>query len=177
MTKHSVLFIFTFLSMVGGPAANGQNTTSSPLTVTSSDPVLVGAGDVASCADLPGAYAPAKLIEKIPGTVVVAGDLAYPRGSDEDFVKCYEPTWGRFKDRTRPAPGNHEYNSAGASGYNRYFGTGAGDPRNGYYSYDLGAWHILPLNSQCAEVGGCGPESRQGKWLREDLEKNATTCT
>src|SRR6266566_5228716 len=116
MTKHSVLFIFTFLSIVGGAAASGQNTTSSPITATSSDPVLVGAGDVASCEDLAGAYATAKLIEKIPGTVFIAGDLAYPKGSDEDFAKCYGPTWGRFKDRTRPAPGNHEYHKTGASG-------------------------------------------------------------
>src|SRR5262249_60616387 len=87
---------------------------------SSSDPVLVGAGDIASCDDLHGAYATAKLIEKIPGTVFAVGDLAYPDGSDENFKNCYTPTWGRFKDRTRPAPGNHEYHSTGASGYGRY---------------------------------------------------------
>jgi hypothetical protein len=177
MTNHSVLFVFTFLSIVGGPAASGQDTASSPITATSSDPVLVGAGDVASCEDLAGAYATAKLIEKIPGTVFVAGDLAYPKGSDEDFAKCYEPTWGRFKDRTRPAPGNHEYNSAGASGYNRYFGAAAGDPTKGYYSYELGMWHILALNSECAHVGGCEASSPQGKWLKEDLALHPTGCT
>jgi acid phosphatase type 7 len=87
-----------------------------------SDPVLVGAGDIASCDDLSGAEATAKLIENIPGTVFAAGDLAYPDGSDEQFAKCYGPTWGRFKGRTRPAAGNHEYHSDGASGYARYFG-------------------------------------------------------
>src|SRR5215813_14821919 len=111
------------------------------------DPVLVGAGDIASCDDLAGAEATAKLIDKIPGTVFAAGDLAYPDGSDKDFAKCYNPTWGRFKDRTRPAPGNHEYHSTGASGYTNYFGAAAGDPQKDYYSYDLGQWHIIALNS------------------------------
>jgi hypothetical protein len=120
------------------------------------DAVLVGAGDIASCDDLAGAQATAKLIDNIPGTVFAAGDLAYPDGSDEQFAKCYGPTWGRFKDRTRPAPGNHEYHSGGASGYVRYFGAAAGDPKKAYYSYDLGEWHIIVLNSGCDEVGGCG---------------------
>ena len=112
------------------------------------DPVLVGAGDVASCDDLAGAKATAQLIENIPGTVFVAGDLAYPDGSDENFANCYGPTWGRFKDRTRPAPGNHEYHHGTAYGYAHYFGAAAGDPQKGYYSYDLGSWHILSLNSE-----------------------------
>ena len=141
------------------------------------DPVLVGAGDIASCDDLRGAEATAKLIEKIPGTVFAVGDLAYPDGSDAQFAKCYGPTWGRFKDRTRPAPGNHEYHNSGASAYARYFGRAAGDPKGGYYSYDLGAWHIIVLNSECSEVGGCGPSSPQGQWLREDLAKHSVTCT
>src|SRR6202453_1832338 len=127
------------------------------------DPVLVGAGDISSCDDLAGAEATAKLIDKIPGTVFATGDLAYPDGSDEQFAKCYTPTWGRFKDRTRPVPGNHEYHSDGASGYARYFGAAAGDPKKGYYSYDLGAWHIIALNSECDHVGGCGAGSPEGE--------------
>ena len=146
-------------------------------SAASSDPVLVGAGDIASCDDLAGAEATAKLIDKIPGTVFAAGDLAYPDGSDENFSKCYNPTWGRFKDRTRPAPGNHEYHSDGASGYAHYFGAAAGDPKKGYYSYDLGAWHILALNSECDEVGGCDAKSPQGQWLRQDLEQHPAACT
>ena len=141
------------------------------------DPVLVGAGDIASCDDLAGAEATAKLIEKIPGTVFAAGDLAYPAGSDEQFANCYGPTWGRFKDRTRPAPGNHEYHKSGASGYARYFGAAAGDPSKGYYSYELGAWHIVVLNSECAEAGGCDAASAQGKWLRKDLTQHPALCT
>jgi hypothetical protein len=142
-----------------------------------SDPVLVGAGDIASCDDLSGAEATAKLIENIPGTVFAAGDLAYPDGSDEQFAKCYGPTWGRFKDRTRPAAGNHEYHSDGASGFARYFGAAAGDPKKAYYSYDLGAWHIIVLNSQCREVGGCDAASAQGQWLRQDLAQHRVACT
>jgi len=139
--------------------------------------VLVGAGDIASCDDLGGAIATAKLLDNIPGTVFAVGDLAYPDGSDEQFAKCYGPTWGRFKERTRPAPGNHEYHSDGASGYVRYFGTAAGDPKNGYYSYDLGAWHVIVLNSECVLVGGCGAGSGQEQWLRQDLNAHPAKCT
>jgi DNA-binding beta-propeller fold protein YncE len=146
-------------------------------SVQASDPVLVGAGDIASCDDLAGAYATAKLIDKIPGTVFAAGDLAYPNGSDADFQNCYGPTWGRFKDRTRPSPGNHEYHSTGASGYVHYFGGIAGDPTKAYYSYDLGQWHIVSLNSECSAVGGCGPDSEQGKWLEHDLANRPAGCT
>jgi len=141
------------------------------------DPVLVGAGDVASCDDLAGAKATAQLIENIPGTVFVAGDLAYPDGSDENFANCYGPTWGRFKDRTRPAPGNHEYHHGTAYGYAHYFGAAAGDPQKGYYSYDLGSWHILSLNSECAAVGGCDLASPQGQWLQQDLAQHPSACT
>ena len=150
---------------------------SSAASKTSDDAVLVGAGDIASCDDLAGAEATAKLIDKIPGTVFAVGDLAYPDGSDEQFAKCYGPTWGRFRERTRPAPGNHEYHKGGASGYARYFGEAAGDPIKGYYSYELGGWHIVVLNSECAEVGGCEAVSPQGKWLQQDLEQHAKTCT
>jgi hypothetical protein len=141
------------------------------------DAVLVGAGDIASCDDLAGAEATAKLIEKIPGTVFAAGDLAYPDGSEEQFAKCYDPTWGRFKDRTRPSPGNHEYHVGGASAYSRYFGAAAGDSKKGYYSYELGAWHIVVLNSECKEVGGCDAASPEGQWLKQDLAEHSAECT
>ncbi len=99
--------------------------------------VLVGAGDIAGCDNLPGAEATAKLLDAIPGAVFGVGDFAYPDGAPEHFAKCYEPTWGRHKARTRPAPGNHDYHTKGASGYFNYFGAAAGDPKKGYYSYDL----------------------------------------
>jgi hypothetical protein len=139
-------------------------------------PVLVGAGDIADCANLAGAEATAKLLEKIPGTVVAVGDLAYPNGTKENFG-CYDKTWGRVKDRTRPAPGNHEFHSKGATFYFEYFGKAAGDPLEGYYSYDLGTWHVIALNSECAEIGGCNEGSREEKWLRADLLAHPTACT
>jgi acid phosphatase type 7 len=140
------------------------------------DPVLIGAGDIADCADLAGAEATAKLLEANPGTVMAIGDLAYPDGTRENFA-CYEKTWGRVKARTRPAAGNHEFHSAGATFYFEYFGSVAGDPKDGFYSYDLGAWHIIVLNSECKEVGGCHRGSREEKWLRADLAAHPAACT
>jgi acid phosphatase type 7 len=139
--------------------------------------VLVGAGDIASCDDLAGAQATAKLLDNIPGTVFAVGDLAYPDGSDEQFANCYGRTWGRFKDRTRPTPGNHEYHGDGASAYSRYFGAAAGEPKKCYYSYELGDWHIVALNSECSAVGGCGAGSPQEQWLRKDLAAHPAKCT
>jgi hypothetical protein len=138
--------------------------------------VLVGAGDIADCRDLAGAEATAKLLEQIPGTVMAVGDLAYPDGTKENF-ECYDKTWGRVKSRTRPAPGNHEFHSAGASFYFSYFGAAAGDPKQGYYSYELSSWHIVVLNSECEAIGGCNAGSQQEKWLRADLAAHPVACT
>jgi acid phosphatase type 7 len=137
--------------------------------------VLVGAGDIADCSDLSGAQATSRLLEAVPGTVVALGDLAYPDGTRENF-SCYDRTWGRVKDRTRPAVGNHEFHSEGATYYFEYFGAAAGDPKDGYYSYDLGPWHILALNSECIEVGGCNLGSREERWLRADLAGHPQGC-
>ena len=98
-------------------------------------PFIVAAGDIAVCRT-EGDEATAKLVEGIDGaTVLTLGDNAYPEGSAEDFEECYEPSWGQFKARTKPVAGNHEYETPGASGYFDYFGTAAGDPGEGYYSY------------------------------------------
>ncbi|MEP7286866.1 MAG: metallophosphoesterase [Chloroflexota bacterium] len=138
----------------------------------SGDPVLIGAGDIASCG-LDGDEQTAKLLDQIDGTVMAIGDNVYASGSAEEFKKCYGPSWGRFKKRTRPAPGNHDYVTVNAQGYFDYFGKLAGPGTLGYYSYNLGAWHIVSLNSNIdARV-----VSTQGKWLRADLEANRTRCT
>lgn len=139
---------------------------------------LVGAGDIAGCRNLSGAEATAKLIDHIPGVVFAAGDLAYEKGTYEEFQNCYQPTWGRFKARTRPAPGNHEYNGSEAVGYFQYWGKQAGDPQKGYYSYDLGSWHIIALNTNCdiRELGGCAEGSPEEIWLREDLAAHPKAC-
>jgi hypothetical protein len=157
------------------PLTPGQN---KPVASLAIDPpaILVGAGDIADCKDLSGAEATAKLLEQIPGTIMAVGDLAYPDGTKENFA-CYEKTWGRVKSRTRPAAGNHEFHSAGATVYFNYFGAAAGDPRNGYYSYELGGWHIVVLNSECSDIGGCDAASRQVQWLRADLAAHPAACT
>lgn len=141
------------------------------------DPVLVGAGDIADCPDYSGAEATAKLLDAIPGEVFTAGDNAYEEGTAEQFHNCYNPTWGRHKARTRPSVGNHEFHSGGATPYFDYFGANAGDPSKGY-SYDIGAWHAIVLNSECAEVKGCQAGSTQEQWLRQDLQTHAASaCT
>lgn len=139
--------------------------------------VLVGAGDIASC-DSDGDEATALLIDSIRGTVFVLGDNAYPSGTDADYAKCYDSTWGRHKARTKPTPGNHEYRTSNAAGYFRYFGEAAGDPDKGYYSYDLGGWHIIVLNSNssCSTIR-CGFASAQLRWLNADLASNRALCT
>jgi len=149
-----------------------------PSATTAADQtaILVGAGDIADCRDLAGAEATAKLLDQLPGTVMAVGDLAYPDGSKENFV-CYDKTWGRAKSRTRPAVGNHEFHSAGGTPYFGYFGAAAGDPKTGYYSYELGTWHIVVLNSECQDIGGCEAGSPQEKWLRADLAAHPAACT
>ena len=128
--------------------------------LTPSAEEVVAAGDIASCrteAD----EATAELLEGIDGTVLALGDNAYPRGTAEDFEECYGPSWGRFKGRTKPVPGNHEYYTQGARDYFEYFGEAAGEPEEGYYSYELGSWHVVALNSNCEEVR-CGRLQRRG---------------
>ena len=140
-------------------------------------PVVVAAGDIAICYGSRGDEATSRLLSDIGGTVLTLGDNAYEDGTPEEFADCYDPTWGRYKDRTRPSPGNHDYHSEGAEGYFGYFGEAAGEPGKGYYSYDLGAWHIVALNSNCEYVGGCGAGSAQVRWLTNDLRRNRTVCT
>lgn len=148
----------------------------SPPPASPTDPVLVGAGDIADCSST-GDEATAFLLKDIPGTVFTAGDNAYPNGSTTDFHNCYNYSWGYEKYRTMPGIGNHEYLTAGAAGYFGYFGVVAGDPAKGYYSYDLGTWHIISLNSNCSKIGGCQTGSAQEVWLRQDLAANPASCT
>src|SRR5258708_15177823 len=111
-----------------------------------SDPVLVGAGDIATCGQLDGAEATAKLLDQIPGAVFAVGDLAYPGGSEENFAKCYDPRWGRHSARTRTAPGNHEYHIGGAPAYSHYFVAAARDPHTAYYHAHPWKWHATRFN-------------------------------
>lgn len=133
---------------------------------------LIAVGDIASCASQ-GDEATAALVDGIPGTIIIAGDIAYESGTAREFADCYDPSWGRQLSRTRPAPGNHEYDTPNAAPYFTYFGASAGPPGLGYYSFDLGAWHIVSLNSNVDASAG----SVQEKWLRADLAANTAHCT
>lgn len=134
--------------------------------------VLVGAGDIGWCGNDGGPHLTASLLDGIPGTVFTTGDNAYMSGTAENFSRCYEPSWGRHKSRTRPTPGNHDYATPGATGYFNYFGSNAGPMGLGYYSYRAGAWHVLALNSQVPVDRG----SAQAAWVEAELRGNPTRC-
>src|SRR5262245_2610160 len=138
--------------------------------------VALAVGDIASCAS-DGDERTARLLETRPGPILALGDLAYDEGSAREFAECYGPGWGRHKARTHPTPGNHEYRSAAADPYFAYFGAAAGTPGEGWYSRALGSWHVIALNSNCKEVGGCTRDSPQGRWLAADLAAHPAPCT
>jgi len=165
------------LLVAGASAARAHaKPASAPVTV-------VAAGDIV-CE--PGAtpgpracqqQATADLVQRIhPDAVLAVGDLQYPYGSLASFQDAYDASCGRFKAITYPVPGNHEY-YRGAQGYFAYWGARAGDPSKGYYSFDLGAWHVLALNSNCPAVGGCGPDSAEARWITADLKAHPSLCT
>ena len=134
--------------------------------------VLIGAGDVAVCGSQ-STIATSRLLDQEQGTIFVAGDLAYPQGSAEDFQNCYNPTWGRHKARTRPAPGNHEYESSDAAPYFAYFGPSAGPSGLGYYQYRSGSWQVYSLNSNLGAARG----TAQTQWLRSELATQPSFCS
>jgi hypothetical protein len=140
------------------------------------DPVLVGAGDIADCA-AGGDEQTASLLDTIGGTVFTAGDNAYPNGTAAQFTDCYGPTWGRHLARTKPAAGNHDWETKDLAGYYGYFGTVAHPAGTSWYSYDLGSWHVIVLDADCEQVGGCAADSKQGKWLADDLAGSKAKCT
>jgi hypothetical protein len=152
------------------PAASRTPSPSASPTSTAApgSSVLVGAGDIANCS-LTGDEETAKLLDGIAGTIFTAGDNVYADGTSAQFASCYDPSWGRHSARTRPAPGNHDYHTPGASGYFGYFGPNAGPAGLGYYAFDLGAWRVYSLNSEVisdAEIA----------WLRADLAANPRSC-
>ncbi|HEY0781829.1 MAG TPA: metallophosphoesterase [Thermoanaerobaculia bacterium] len=164
----TALLLAAFLAAVALPAAFAAAPAAKAAT-------LLAAGDIARCADLTGARATARLLARFPGVVAPLGDLAYPDGRGTDF-RCFDRTWGREKRRMRPTPGNHEYHTPQAAGYFAYFGPRAGRRGEGYYSYELGTWHVIVINSNCQEIGGCQAGSPQESWLRRDLAAHPTAC-
>lgn len=162
------------------PAPAGTTpTTVRPSTTTSTTlPVatILAAGDIASC-NSGGDEATANLLDARPHALVVTlGDNVTDTGTAAEFANCYDPTWGRHKGRTRPALGEREYGVFRAGGYYGAFGSAAGDPPLGWYSYDLGTWHIIVMNSNC-EVVGCATGGSQEVWLRQDMGANPRACT
>jgi len=114
------------------------------------------------------------LLDQIAGTVFTTGDNVYDNGTASEFQDCYGPSWGRHKARTQPTPGNHDWNTANAQGYRDYFGF---NNTTTYYSYNLGSWHVVVLDSDCSQVGGCASGSPQYTWLMNDLTAHAPACT
>jgi hypothetical protein len=158
-----------------------------PVWAETAPVTVLAAGDIAFCerswnqkikdwlrgySGAPGAPATAALLDRLPGAVLILGDLAYWEGSAEEFTGCYDRSWGRHKDRSYPVPGNHEYQSPEARPYFDYWGERAGETGKGYYSFDLGAWHIVALNSNIA----AGLGSEQEAWLRRDLAAAEAGC-
>ena len=179
--------------VAGGPAIAPP--AQGPATDTESTAILIGAGDINDCGHPEGAQSTAEILETYPtAAIFAAGDLAYFSGSDAAF-RCYDKTWGRpsLRDRTRPAVGNHEYVTYGATGFFKYWREArqarpwditGGDLEKAYYSYNLGAWHVVVINSECADswffrdgAPSCDQASEQEQWLREDLKRFPTACT
>lgn len=179
------------------PAA--ARSAAAPAAAAVPDPVIAAAGDIA-CDPTSGAfnggagtssscrqrYTSDVLVSMAPTAVLTLGDNQYYCGSLTATQQVYGPTWGRLNDVVHPAPGNHEYltsggtgctaANAGATGYFDYFGSAAGPRGKGWYSYDLGRWHLIALNSNCGDAGGCGSTSEQGLWLKNDLAQHRNTC-
>ena len=157
----ALLALACALALTGGAGAT---------TPTSS--TLLAVGDIASCSSN-GDEQTAALVSKLPGPIAVLGDIAYENGSASDFANCFEPSWGKLVPRIRAALGNHEYNTGTAAVAIRLFRL----PQNGWYSYSLGAWHVIVLNSNCSQVGGCERGSPQWRWLQADLAAHPSRCT
>ncbi len=155
----------------GGPSAT-------PLGPDPSGTVVItGAGDIAVCGS-DGAKQTSDILLQQQGAFFTAGDNAYDKGTATEFATCYDPTWGRVKDRTiLPVAGNHDWDTTGAAGYLAYFGTTAAPQGVTWYSTDVGAWHVIVLDSECPQVGGCGTDSPQGRWLANDLTTSTARCT
>lgn len=148
------------------------------------DPTLVAAGDIACHPGQPMTPTSCRQMETAalvhslaPTAVAVLGDNAYDSGTPQEYASGFGASWGPLFSLIHPVPGNEDYGTAGAGGYFGYFGAAAGAPGSGYYSWDLGTWHLVALNSNCAEAGGCGPGSPQDDWLRADLAANRSPCT
>jgi calcineurin-like phosphoesterase family protein len=147
-----------------------------------SDPAVAAAGDIAC---RPGLSVTSKgchqraTSDLLAGAtaVLTLGDNQYEEGSLTEYQGSFDPSWGRFKTVMFPSAGNHEYRTPGAAGYFDYFGAAAGPRDRGYYSFNVGSWHLIAINSNCGAIGGCRAGSIQERWLRADLAASAAQCT
>jgi hypothetical protein len=149
----------------------------------SADPVIAAAGDIACEPTAPVTALTCQqkatsdlLLQRKLAAVLTLGDEQYVVGRLKNFQTQYGPTWGRLLSITHPSPGNHEYKSGG-DGFFQYFGAAAGDPTRPYYSFEVGSWHLIALNSECSNAGGCGKGSAQEQWLQSDLRAHPARCT
>jgi Calcineurin-like phosphoesterase len=142
-----------------------------PRARPASAPVVVAAGDISRAGGHQRRTSD-RALGLDPDAVLLLGDNQYPSGELRHYRRLYDPTWGRLKARTRPVPGNHEYETAGAAGYFAYFGRSARPKGHSYYSFDLGGWHLIALNSSVDH----GPGSAQERWLRADLAATSNRC-
>lgn len=174
MRYHMSRFLITSLLLVFVAMATPGLPTRATATdgIAQGDPIFVGAGDIAACGS-EGDELTANLLDITPGDIFTVGDNVYGQGTLEDYQKCYEPSWGRHKGRTHPIPGNHDYHNGAANGYFTYFGGAAGTPGKGYYSFNIGSWHIVALNTTPVR----GLQEEQTRWLRADLAANPALCT
>jgi hypothetical protein len=168
------------MSCSSGGVERVASTISTPSTASTTapgPPRIVAAGDIALCNS--PASDTALLLDDLPGTVAVLGDGGGASGKlEKNYLRCYDPTWGRHRARTRPVPGDNDYEaSETASGYFEYFDDLAGEPDKGYYAYDLGDWRVIALNSNCDAIGGCHAGSPQEQWLRFELATDPKPCT
>jgi hypothetical protein len=189
MKRRGVVWVLAAVASLGAACGSGRSPgpgpgvgpDPGPIPIVPQTVTFIGAGDIADCRPEGdnGRHGEetAKLLDKmVDGSTIVftAGDNAYFTGTASEFANCYGPRWGRHRSRTRPSPGNHEYDSPGAAPYFQYFGERAGPSGLGYYSYDHGNWHIISLNSMVPMSAG----QEQYVWLQDDLAAyKSTKCT
>ena len=169
------------IAVDGWAGANGSValswSTGPEAAVASGDPLLVVAGDIHANCSTSQAEQTARVVDQSGAAAIFAdGDLT-DTGSDYQMRNCFGSTWGRFAARLHTAVGNHEYGQANAGPYFGYFGAAAGNAGQGWYSFDLGTWHVIALNSNCSQIGGCGPGSAEVTWLQQDLAAHPAACT
>lgn len=185
-TLLSFLLIFLTVWLIGCPTVS-----SSANVINQEEIVIAAVGDISCDPNSPkfndgngrNGYCQMKATAQLVSDIrdlqafLPLGDNQYEKGTLESYKASYDPIWGKFNNIAYPVPGNHEYYTEDAQGYYQYYGERAYDPTKGYYSYDLGKWHLIALNSNCQAIGGCGQDSPQEQWLKNDLATHQNLCT